>query len=133
MACVQEVNVASQLVVQSALNGATGYLGARLFTSINPMHGGAFGLLSFLISKVTEPIFDGIFQQQGATNATKMLGYVLHVTATIGLTIAACSVLGFSMTLSTAAILIISQIAAWILGSIVLDCCGCAVAGSSAG
>ena len=128
---VKCVNFTSGAAVNAASSGVLGYLGARIFTSIDPLHGGVFGVVSALVSSVTKPLFEKIFEQPGADENAKCVGQILNTVVGIAVSLSICGALGFQLTLETAVILIISQIAAVIVGSCALVlCCGACAAGA---
>lgn len=120
---VNAVNHFSGAIVDAACGGALGYISARIFTSIDPMHGGVYGIVSALVSKVTAPLFNKIFAQPGADDNSKCVGQVLNSLTGIAVSLAICGALGFEMTFGTACVLIASQVASIILATCCIGCC----------
>jgi hypothetical protein len=117
------VNQFSGVIVAAAFSGGLGYISARIFTSIDPMYGGVYGIVSALVSKVTGPLFDKIFAHQGADANSKCVGNILNTLTGIAVSLAICGALGFEMTFGTACALIASQLAGALLGICCLGAC----------
>lgn len=126
-ASVRCVNQISGMVINAGLSGVSGYIGARLFTKINPMEGALFGLVRGVVGFVTTPIFKSIFARPGADGNSQCLGEILDFATSTAVSLAACSALGVHLTVHAAVALIISQAAAAIFttllfGSCIADC-----------
>ena len=81
MSFVNYVNASSNFIVQAGGFALYGILGGKLVSVITgcnlTLAGGTFGAVAYLISQVTCPVFNNIFRQRGANNASKFLGDIL--------------------------------------------------------
>lgn len=91
------INTASEVTVSAALSGAVGYLGARLFTASNPIHGAVFCAVASLVSRVVSPVFDSIFSGEGANSASKLIGNVIGFATVISISSFTTTALGFTL------------------------------------
>ncbi len=58
------VNMTCNALVNAGFSAGFGYLCARAFTSINPINAAVYGGIYPLVSAITKPIFDNIFNPQ---------------------------------------------------------------------
>lgn len=114
------VNWASSTVVNTGVSAGVGYLCARAFMSINPVHGAVVAAVSCVVSRVADPIFTAIFGGDKANMASKFVGTVLNITASVGGTLAIASALGFPVTLYSFACLTAIMTAASLITAIAL-------------
>lgn len=101
----QVVNPVCTAVVNSGLSAAIGYLCARTFMSINPINGAVYAAIFPLVSAVTTPIFNSLFQGKEANGATRFVGTVLNMTANVGASYSISGAVGFPLTFGAAATL----------------------------
>jgi len=104
MSAIQNIaNEASSAVVLSATGAGVGYLFARAFMSINPINAAVFCATNALVSKVINPIFNPIFNGPTANGASKFVGSVLQLAATIASSVAISNALGYPISFGAAA------------------------------
>ena len=72
------INLVSEIVLNSAAAAGIGYLCARAFMAINPVHVAVACAVSFAVSKATKPIFEKIYAGENVNEASRILGLVLH-------------------------------------------------------
>ena len=95
------VNLASDTVLNSAAAAAIGYLCARAFMTINPIHAAVVSAVSVVVSKVTNPIFEKIFAGDSANKASKFLGNVLNITTSVAASAAIATALGYPVSIAS--------------------------------
>lgn len=95
------VNLASDTVLNSGAAAAIGYLCARAFMTINPVHAAVVSAISVVVSKITNPIFDKIFAGDNANKASKFLGNVLNITASVAGSAAIATSLGYQVSFAS--------------------------------
>lgn len=89
------VNKAASTVVEMGVCAGVGYLGARLFNIINPVHGAVYAATAVLVSKITEPLFEKIFGGPEANEDSKFLGRVINIGVCVGISGAISTAIGF--------------------------------------
>lgn len=99
------VNNISSIALQVAASSGIGYLCARAFTSVNPVHGAIFCGITVVVSKIVSPIFDAIFNRPGANQASKVLGDVCSIGTAIGGSAAIARGLGYPITFHSGLVL----------------------------
>lgn len=77
--CRQIMNTASDFAVTSAFTAAVGYMAARIFTSLNPLHGALYCGVASLVSRAVSPVMDKLFSGERANAASKFLGEILSI------------------------------------------------------
>ena len=107
------VNLASDTVINSAAAAGIGYLCARAFMTLNPVHAAVVSAVSVVVSKVTNPIFNWIFAGEQANKASKFLGNVLNITASVAASAAIATSLGYPVTVTSFLVLNAVTIAAF--------------------
>jgi hypothetical protein len=95
------INQASDTVLNSAAAAGIGYLCARAFMAINPVHVAVASAISVVVSKVTDPIFDKIFAGEKASKASKFLGNVLNITTSVAASAGIATALGFEVSFAS--------------------------------
>ena len=120
------INQVSSAAVGAAASGAFGYMGARLFTTIDPIHGAVFGIVSRLVSDVVHSILNKILLPPGANNEAQIVVWALNVSIGVAVSLIICGYLGFQFTVETAITLAISELVTRLLA---VFCCpvACAV------
>jgi hypothetical protein len=94
--------------VSLALQGGFGYIGAAVFTTINPLLGAAFGVTSALITTITKVALDK-FAENLSNGQRKFIAYAIGI---LGGAAVAGAVLGTALSVTTALALFISILAA---------------------
>ncbi len=123
---VQCTNQLARVVVNSAIGGASYYLGAQWFTTIPAPTAAVFGATAATINLVTEPLFESIFAQPGANDASKTIGQVAAIlTNTITAGLVAKLATGYTITLGSSVPLFFSAVLASFVVSSVLVLLGC--------
>ncbi|HEV8051216.1 MAG TPA: hypothetical protein VGP47_01890 [Parachlamydiaceae bacterium] len=100
------LNVASETILTSAAFAGAGYLCARVFMSLNPVHAAVVSAVSVVVSKVTTPIFDKVFNGEKANESSRFLGAVLNVSASVIASSALATALGYPVSIASCLCLI---------------------------
>jgi hypothetical protein len=111
----QAINKLSNAALYIATEASIGYMAARFFTKINPMHGAALCAASCFISALMRPIFNTLFARFESTPQTRFVGELLNHGLSVLATTAIVSVAGCPLTLATGAVLSYTSIALHIL------------------
>lgn len=98
-------NGACTLLVAGTLNA----LETLRYSEITAFQGGAFGVITTLVSLATKPIFIKIFARQGAHDVTRTVGFVLHLGVEIAVSLGIWMALGYSISLIPIPLLIFNQ------------------------
>ena len=121
MSVIQDVvNFTSKAVVNSAVNAGAGYLCARVFMSINPIHAAVVAGVSSVVSNVSTPIFNKIFAGENANSASKLLGTVLNVTTIIIAPVSIAASLGYPISIGSSLCLFGIMLAATIVSAVAI-------------
>jgi hypothetical protein len=96
------INTASDYFISACTSGAVGYLGARMFTSINPVHGAVFCALASLVSRIVSPVFKDIFNGKGSNMASRAFGEVAKAITSITVSSAICTAAGLALPYASA-------------------------------
>lgn len=97
------VNAACNTAVNAGWGAVGGYLLARMFTTINPVNGAVFGAVASVVSSVTNPVLKAIFEGKNSNDASKFIGKVLNITASIAASAHISGALGYPVSLKAAA------------------------------
>lgn len=109
---------------------ACGYLGARLFTALNPLTGCAFGAVYGIIGSVSQPIFARLLNEENSKNQTcsNILSIIttavltnLILAAMTGVALTSGATIGLMISCAIASILIELAIRAAIIGGQLLS------------
>lgn len=92
------MNSVADSAVTMSIAASVGYCCARVFTSVNPVHGAVFCAVSSLVTKFVNPIFEKFFAGKGANEASKMLGVGLSIVSGIAASAAVSTAFGFPIT-----------------------------------
>lgn len=109
------INFSSDVALKSLLSGGVGYLAARAFTSINPIHGGVFCSVVSLVSKVITPLFERAFSGYGANQSSRVLGGLLGIATVIGISSLITTGIGFTMPYTSALYLVALSVGTFVL------------------
>lgn len=71
------VNFASDIALNSTVAASIGYLCARAFMAINPVHAAVACAVSFAVSTAVKPLFQKMFAGENANAASRLVGTVL--------------------------------------------------------
>lgn len=122
---VSITNQVAEIIVTSAIEGVTFYLGARLFTTIPGPAAAVFGVSATIIGAIVKPIFDYFLCQPGANDASRFLsGTLTLISSGFGAALSTSLITGYTITIGSFCSLFLSAIVAGILVSIVLSCVG---------
>lgn len=103
-------------------SGVAGYVGAKLFTNVNPVNGALVGAVACVIKEITTPIFHHLLNMiDYEAIETRRLVVFAREFIPIALAAAVCTALGFPVSFSAALILMITQTAISNIGGIVLS------------
>lgn len=109
------INTTSETALQMSAGAVVGYLCARAFTVINPVHGAVFCAATTIVSKLITPVFEGVFSRPGANEASKLLGGIFSTGAGIAASAALSTAAGFQITFASGLVLLCSILAVKIL------------------
>lgn len=116
------MNFVSRPIVELPFIAAAGYVSAIVFAPmINPVNAAAFTAIAALVSLVTRPLFDLIFERKSCSASTKFLGKVLNFGTAIGIAVGIASLAGFPMTFTGGLIAAGSLFAGYLVCRIVID------------
>lgn len=111
------VNRVSEELPTLAVSGGMGYLCARVFLTIDPVHAAVFSASAALISKIITPFFEDNFNGWAASDASRLTGRLLAMMSSIAMSAGVSTVLGFPISLGASAalagtIFVVSAVAA---------------------
>lgn len=112
------INTASDTIVQMSFAGALGYLCARVFGIINPVHGAAFCAVSAVVTKVVNPVFDKYFNNSESNHSSKLIGILLSTVVGTAVSASLATLAGFSISFNTAVVLLCSTIAVGLIATL---------------
>lgn len=105
------INFSSDVALKSLVSGSVGYLAARAFSSIDPIHGAVFCSVSSLVARVVTPLFERAFSGYGANQSSRMLGGLLGIATVIGISSLITTGIGFTMPYTSAMYLVALSVA----------------------
>lgn len=93
-----------------------------LAASVNPLFIGSFAAVAALVNQIIHPVFKEVIYQRGVNEEAKFIGFILECVVTSGLTLSACWMFGFQITLAAK----ITMIALYFLAhTLILACNDC--------
>ena len=99
------VDRAAESIPSMAVAGGMGYLCARAFLTIDPVHAAVFSASAALISKIITPFFENTFNGWAASDASRTTGRILGVGSAIALSAGVSTALGFPISFGAGAVL----------------------------
>lgn len=124
------VNNAADTAVHMSIAGTAGYLCARTFFSMNPVHGAVFSALTSLVFKVVKPIFASLFAGEGSNDSSKFIGIILSVSTGVLASAIISTTIGFPISFSAGLVLSCTVVALTTLAQMVLNHAGIRIGGS---
>jgi hypothetical protein len=115
------LNYSAEVITPIVAAGGMGYLCARLFLTIDPVHAAVFSASASLISTAITPFFEKNFCGWAASDASKICGRILGIGTAIALSAAASTVLGFPITFNAGLIITGTIFAVIITAAAVFD------------
>lgn len=116
--CLDQI---TDVIAPMLVSAGVGYLCARVFLTINPIHAAVFSASASLISRVIAPIFEETFGGWAANDASRISGRLLGIGTAIALSAAISTVLGFSMSFNSGLVLTGTIFAVTISAAIAVD------------
>ncbi|MBA3816368.1 MAG: hypothetical protein H0X29_07585 [Parachlamydiaceae bacterium] len=99
------VNQTSNVIAPLAIAAGVGYLCARVFLIINPIHAAVFSASAVIVSSVVAPIFEKAFGGWTSSEASRICGKILGTGTAIALSAAVSTMLGFPVAFSEGIVL----------------------------
>ena len=122
------VNYGSETILHSASAAAVGYLCANVFMpAVNPAAAAVVLGAAATIAQMTRPIFNSIFAGPTSNEASRFLGTVLNITASVAIPASIAAGLGYAISVTSALYLIgfaIGSFALVIIGTSALSSTG---------
>jgi hypothetical protein len=109
------VNYLSQMALEACSSGLVGYFMARVFTHINPIHGAVFCAISVPVSRVVDLAMEKIFNRNGASDESKVIGKVLSFAISTAISAGVATAIGFPLTFQASLIMGVALFAGWCL------------------
>ena len=97
----QALNKLSNAALYVATEASIGYVGARFFTKMNPLHGSALCAAACFISALFRPVINKIFSGIESTPQSRFVGELINHGVSIIATAALASLVGCPITLAT--------------------------------
>ena len=91
------INPLEPILHMSAAAGL-GYLCARAFAIMDPIHAAVFSASAMVVAKIVSPIFENAFAGWGASDGRKTIGFVLGSATAIAISAGVSTALGFPVT-----------------------------------
>ena len=112
------MNPLSETLIESTVAGGAGYLCARIFMSINPVHAAVVSAISLAVSKVARGLFDVLFNNVNSNFASRLVGNILNITTCAALSVSMANALGYGISMTSFLVLNAIMISSFALVSI---------------
>lgn len=109
------VNFLSKMAIEAACSAGVGYLMARAFSIMNPVHGAVFCAVSIPVSYAVHMVTKQIFERSGSNQDSRFVGKVVSFVLSAAITGVVATAIGVSVTLPVSLIMSVALVAGWVL------------------
>lgn len=115
------VNQATNVALHMSAMAGIGYLAARVFSFIDPVHAALFSASTYLVSKIISPLFEKTFGGWASSEASRFTGNLLALGTAVAISSGISMLAGFPVSFTAGVALTCTIVAVGIFSAMVIN------------